>query len=192
MQQLTANSLLHCFYLILYSFHSVDFEYVPKESNWEAYEIAQVASYVKMSEELTHKIIVIGKKNHPSIYERGIRLEVVSTNANVAGGWRIKIMYLEDSNRQVPHRVKAQSQNFVLLEGELYRNGPSGLLLRCISFSNNMEVMKQVHEGVYGAHQVGIKIWWLIRRHGYFWPTILSDCINYSKGSEQCQKYGSI
>ena len=63
---------------------------------------------MKMSKELTHKFIVVGKKNHPLIYEREIRLEVVSIDANVAGDWRIKIKeYLEDPNRQVPHRVKA-------------------------------------------------------------------------------------
>ena len=38
-----------------------------------------------MSEELTYKLIVISKKNHLSIYERGIRLEVASVDANVAG-----------------------------------------------------------------------------------------------------------
>ena len=76
----------------------MDFEYLPRESNWEADELEQVASGVKMSEEFTHKLIVIGKKNHPSIYERGIKLEVVSTNENVARDWRIKIIkYLEDS-----------------------------------------------------------------------------------------------
>ena len=64
---------------LLDSFHYVDFGYVPRESNWEADELAQVVSGVKMREEYTHKLIVIGKKNHPSIYERGIRLEVVST-----------------------------------------------------------------------------------------------------------------
>ena len=58
---------------------------MPRESNWEADELAQVASSVKMSEELTHKPIVIGNKNHPSIYERGIVLEVVNTNVNVTG-----------------------------------------------------------------------------------------------------------
>ena len=70
---------------LLDSFHYVDFEYVPKESKWEADELAQVASCVKMSEELTNKFIMIGNKNHPSIYERAIRLEVVNTYANVAG-----------------------------------------------------------------------------------------------------------
>ena len=63
---------------------------------------------MKMSEELTHNLIVIGKNNHSSIYERGIRLEVINTYATVVGDWRIKIReYLEDLNRQVPHRVKA-------------------------------------------------------------------------------------
>ena len=66
--------------------------------------------------------------------------------------------YLEDPNKQVPHRVKAQSQNFVLMEGELYRKGLDGLLLRCLSFPENMEVMKLVHEGACRAHQVEIKM----------------------------------
>ena len=73
---------------------------MPRESDWEADELAQLASSAKMSKELTHKLIVIGKKNHPLIYERGIRLEVVNTNENVVGGWTIKIReYLEDPNR---------------------------------------------------------------------------------------------
>ena len=55
-----------------------------------------------------------------------------------------------------------------------------------------MEFMKQVHEGVCGAHQSGVKMCWLIRRLDYFWPTILKDCITYSKGCQQCKKYGSI
>ena len=85
---------------LLNSFHYVDFEYVPGESNWEADKLAQVASGVKMSEELTHKLIVIGKKNHPSIYERGIRLEVINTDANVVEDMRNKIReYLEYPNK---------------------------------------------------------------------------------------------
>ena len=54
--------------------------------------------------------------------------------------------------------MKAQSQSFILLEEELYKKGPDGLLLKCLSFIDIMEVMKKVHKGVYGAHQVGIKM----------------------------------
>ena len=56
---------------------------------------------------------------------------------------------------KVPHRVKAQSQNFILMEGELYRNGLDELLLRCLSFLDSIEVMKQVHEGVLIRAMVG-------------------------------------
>ena len=202
LQQITGeykcNSLLLAPYYtsstqLLDSFHYVDFEYVPRESNWEADELTQVASCVKMRKKLTHNLIVIGKKNHPSIYEIGIILEVINTYENVVGDWRIKIReYLEDPNKQVPHRLKAQLHKFLLMERELYKNGFDGLLLKCLSFPDNMEVMKQVHEGVCVAYQVRIKMRWLIRRHGYFLPTILIDCINYSKGCQQCQKYGNI
>ena len=37
---------------LLNSFHSVDFEYVPRESNWEADELAKVASSVKITKNI--------------------------------------------------------------------------------------------------------------------------------------------
>ena len=36
---------------------------MPNESNWEVDELAQIASGVKMGEELTHKLVMIEKKN---------------------------------------------------------------------------------------------------------------------------------
>ncbi|GKU99855.1 hypothetical protein SLEP1_g12638 [Rubroshorea leprosula] len=37
-----------------------------------------------------------------------------------------------------------------------------------------------------------IKMRWLIRRHGFFWPSILKDCINYAKGCRACQLHGPL
>ena len=47
-------------------------------------ELAQIASSVKMGEELTHKLIMIEKKNHPSIFERGIDLDIFNNDMNIA------------------------------------------------------------------------------------------------------------
>ncbi|CAL8990492.1 unnamed protein product, partial [Prunus brigantina] len=33
---------------------------------------------------------------------------------------------------------------------------------------------------------------WLVRRHGYYWPSILKDCIEYAKACIKCQIYGPI
>lgn len=55
-----------------------------------------------------------------------------------------------------------------------------------------MRVMGEVHEGVCRAHQSGIKMRWLIRRYGYYWPRILEDCIRYAKGCQACQAHGQV
>ena len=33
---------------------------------------------------------------------------------------------------------------------------------------------------------------WLIRRSGYYWPSMLEDCFKYYKGCQVCQKFGKI
>ena len=75
---------------LLDSFDNVEFEHVLKESNWEADELAQIASNVKMGEELTYKLIMIEKKNHPSIFERGIDLDIFNNDMNIVGDWRTR------------------------------------------------------------------------------------------------------
>jgi hypothetical protein len=33
---------------------------------------------------------------------------------------------------------------------------------------------------------------WLIRRSGYYWPTMLEDCFKYYKGCQTCQRFRKI
>ncbi|KAM1815820.1 hypothetical protein ACFX12_000293 [Malus domestica] len=54
------------------------------------------------------------------------------------------------------------------------------------------QVITEVHEEVCGAHQSGRKMRWLLLRHGYFWPRILKDCIEFARGCIQCQIHGPI
>ncbi|CAL8168058.1 unnamed protein product [Prunus armeniaca] len=82
--------------------------------------------------------------------------------------------------------------NFVMWNEELVWKTKDELLLRCLGKKEYMKVMREVHEAICGAHQGGRKMCWLIRRYGYFWPTMMKDCIEYSKGCEACQRQGSI
>ena len=50
----------------------------------------------------------------------------------------------------------------------------------------------ETHEGICGSHQAGENMKWMLFRQGYYWPTILKDCINYAKSCEECQKHGLI
>ncbi|CAL2230064.1 unnamed protein product [Prunus armeniaca] len=52
--------------------------------------------------------------------------------------------------------------------GDLVRKSKDELLLRCLGKEEYMKVIRKVHEGIYGAHQGGRKMCWLIRRYDYF------------------------
>jgi hypothetical protein len=33
---------------------------------------------------------------------------------------------------------------------------------------------------------------WLLRMAGFYWPTMMDDCIKYQKGCEACERFGNI
>ena len=53
---------------------------------------------------------MIEKKNHPSIFDRGINLGIFNNDMNIVGDWKTNFReYLENPNKRVPHRTKAQA-----------------------------------------------------------------------------------
>ena len=80
----------------------------------------------------------------------------------------------------------------MLLEDELYYRTIDGVLLKCLCDDEAKGLIGEIHEGVCGAHQSAFKMKWMIRRNGYYWPTILEDCFKYFKGCQGCQKFGNV
>ena len=110
-----------------------------------------------------------------------------------ADDWRKEIVdYLKDPSKKVERRVRFQATKYVLLGGELYCRTIDGVLLKCLGEDEAKSLMGEIHEGVCGAHQSAFKMKWMIRRNGYYWPTILEDCFKYFKGCQGCQKFGNI
>ncbi|GKU92847.1 hypothetical protein SLEP1_g6519 [Rubroshorea leprosula] len=52
--------------------------------------------------------------------------------------------------------------------------------------------MTQIASGLQIPEGVGIKMRWLICRHGFFWPFVLKDFIAYAKGCKSCQIHGPL
>ena len=99
---------------LLESLEEVTFLHVPREENWEADQLALIISGMKMSEELTHKLVLIQKRSHPTIQQKGINVEVFNTDVGIAGDWRDEFKkYLENPNVKALHRLRVQTQNFV-------------------------------------------------------------------------------
>ncbi|XP_075483761.1 uncharacterized protein LOC142523912 [Primulina tabacum] len=82
---------------LLDDFEEVSLVHVPRQENWEADELAQVASGLKMSPELTHRLVLIKKKNHPSIQQREIQVDTLNLDINLAGDWRDDIKQIWNS-----------------------------------------------------------------------------------------------
>ncbi|CAL9012635.1 unnamed protein product, partial [Prunus brigantina] len=107
--------------------------------------------------------------------------------------WRNPIInYLQYPTLPSEKRIRIMALSYLMWNGDLVRKSKDEVLLRCLGKKESMKIMGETHEGICGAHQGGRKMCWLIRRYGYFWPTMMKDCINYSKGCEACQRHGSI
>ena len=121
--------------------------------------------------------------NRLAQHASGYQPMINAISAIGADDWRKEIIdYLKDPSKKVERRVRFQATKYVLLEGELYYRTVDGILLRCLGDDEAKNLMGEIHEGVCGAHQPAFKMKWMIRRNGYYWPTILEDSLSTSKG----------
>jgi hypothetical protein len=67
-----------------------------------------------------------------------------------------------------------------------------GVFLQCLGKEEAKRMMSEVHDGLRGAHQSTYRMKWVIRKTGYYWPTMLEDCFEYYKGCQDSQKFGNI
>ena len=99
-----------------------------------------------------------------------------------AQDWRVPLIsYLRDPGRGAERNIRRLALKYVLIDDELYRQTAEDLLLKCLDSDQARVAMGEIHEGICGTHQSATKMKWLLRRAGFYWPTMLSDCFKYYK-----------
>ena len=58
------------------------------------------------------------------------------------------------SNRAQARRLATRTKSFVLIDNELYKRSPSGVLQRCIPIPEGKELIRDIHAGVCSHHAV--------------------------------------
>ena len=111
--------------------------------------------------------------------------------------WRQPIIeYLEHgklpSNPRHKTEIRRRASRFLYYNGTLYRRSFLGLWLRCLDLEEAKQAMEEAHSGVCGAHQSGPKLHDRIKRMGYYWPTMVQDCIGYAKRCDACQFHANF
>jgi hypothetical protein len=56
------------------------------------------------------------------------------------------------SHQTEVRRIARQAKTFVLIEGELYKRGATGILMWCILRDQGRELLRKIHVGTCGHH----------------------------------------
>lgn len=103
------------------------------------------------------------------------------------------VKYLE--KEQLPsdsveaRHTKARVARYTTIDGTLYRRGASQPLLRCLDCQEVDYALRELHEGITGAHQGARVLTRLALRQGYYWPTMAEDSRSLVRSCSSCQLF---
>ncbi|CAA7018421.1 unnamed protein product [Microthlaspi erraticum] len=86
-------------------------------------------------------------------------------------------------------KLKAQSAHYCMMEDKLYKRSLIEPYLTCIHGEEAYTVMHETHQGPCGSHSAGRALVIRIKKLGYFWPTMIRDCEQYSRRCDKCQRH---
>ena len=93
------------------------------------------------------------------------------------------------SDRAQARRVARRAKSFVVIDRELYKHSPSGILQRCIPIPEGRELLRDIHAGACGHHAAPRTLVGNAFRQGFYWPTAVADATEIVRTCEGCQFY---
>jgi transposase InsO family protein len=99
--------------------------------------------------------------------------------------------YLKDNflpeDSVAAERIVRLAKRHTLVEGDLYRRGANGTLMRCITREEGCDLLAEIHGGECGSHSSSRTLVGKAFRHGFYWPTALQDAADLVRSCEACQ-----
>nr|XP_027083523.1 uncharacterized protein LOC113705814 [Coffea arabica] len=180
---------------------SVTIEHIPRNFNQQADSLAKVASMITLPSHRNQISICQNWVIPPMFDEEGDGEEENTYHIFVheieKEDWRHLIIdYLnhgklpKDPKKMVD--IRRRPPRFIYYKGTLYRRSFDGVFLRCLGEDEAMQAMEEAHSGICGAHQSGPKLHFRIKRMGYYWPTMVKDCIDFARRCQACQFHGNF
>jgi hypothetical protein len=84
-------------------------------------------------------------------------------------------------------RIVRLAKRYAVVEGDLYRRGANGILMRCITQEEGREFLMDIHGGECRSHSSSHTLVGKAFRHGFYWPTALQDAAEMVKSCKACQ-----
>ena len=184
---------------LLSQFRKTHIFHVKRRTNSRADSLARFAASLTLLDSKTITITVGERRVLQPLKEVSdlVPILVVTTKGENEEDWpKPFIAYLqhgrlpEDKVKRI--EVRRRATKFVLWKDGLYKRSLDGMYRWCIAKERIQEVMAEIYVGVYGAHQSGPKLHMQLKRLGYYWPTMIADCINYARRCQVCQFHGNF
>jgi ribonuclease HI len=169
------------------SFEGFSVKNIPRGENEHADLLAKsVAQGLPLPSEVFFKTI---KAPSVELLERA----VLTISPLHSEDWRIEIISFLQGNclsddEAYNKRMEARTRPYVIIEGELYKHGVCSPLLKCLSRTEGIELMKEINAGLCGSHIGSRPLLGKVFRQGFYWPKAASDAVDLVQKCENCQK----
>lgn len=84
-------------------------------------------------------------------------------------------------------RLEIKVRAYLFVDDELYRRGGITILMKCISTTEGLELLKEIHRGICGNHASAKTLVGKVFRQGFYWPTAVNDVADVVRKCEGCQ-----
>jgi hypothetical protein len=117
----------------------------------------------------------------------------LSTVNPIAGiDWRSPIIaflrgYYEPVEAYDLKRMQAQAISYVLKDDNLFKLGVCAPLLKCIPQEQGIELMEEIHSGIYGSHIAARALAGKAFKQGFYWPMAIRNAKQIVKTCKACR-----
>jgi hypothetical protein len=85
-------------------------------------------------------------------------------------------------------RTEARTRSYIIIGGELYKQGVCSPLLKYLSRTEGQDLMKEIHTRLCGAHIGSMPLLGKVFRQGFYWPKAALDATDLVQKCENGQK----
>ncbi|RVW21170.1 Transposon Tf2-12 polyprotein [Vitis vinifera] len=168
-------------------------EKIRRTENRRADALAGIAAFLPIKEAI---LLPIHVQTNPSVAEASTCNTIEAKQADDQEWTNDIIGYLRTGtlpeDPKQAHKIQVQAARFTLIGEHLYKRSFTGPYLRCLSHSEALYVLTELHEGVCGNHSRGRSLAHRAHSQGYYWPTMKKDAAAYVKKCDKCQRHAPI
>ncbi|KAM2766320.1 hypothetical protein COP1_022238 [Malus domestica] len=156
---------------LLQRFEAVTLEHVPRKENQMADALTNLASSITLREDEATNVPVYQRWVIPPV------TEMVLSDTNVIS---ILLVNVEEWRQPLINYL----EHGILPDDPKHRSE--------VRKEEANQAMEEAHSGICGAHQSGPKLHFQLKRMGYYWPSMVKDCLEQAKRCQACQFHANF